>query len=141
MSRLGRLLSPRVFAAVSSVWMLVLAGLTLVPYLAWFRANGEALLSLGEADGAATLVSEAATVVVIYGGVLLLAGLATAWLAWRAQLPWGRGATAWLVACFGGALLTRDVIGAVLLMATVALVLAHRRALATRPAHRPVPAS
>ncbi len=121
---------PRRMVFASGTWMVVLAVVTLVPYLLWFRSTGTSLLESGSAESTALLISETSAVIGIYGSVLLIAGFVTVWMAWRRPMPWSGAPVAWLVACGAGAVLTRDVIGAILLMVTVALVVAQRRALA-----------
>lgn len=109
---------------------MLLAVLTLIPYLGWFRASGFGMLEANGVDGASVLVTEASRLVAMYGTVLVLASLATAWLALKGSTPFPKGVATWLFVCLGCALVTRDVVGALLFMVTVALVMAQRRAFA-----------
>lgn len=123
----------------AAIWGILLAAITLLPYQMWLTSTGySALETAGELESAA-VVTEVAAVVRLYGVALLLGSIITGVVAWRMRERHSGAVVIWVIVCTVAALITRDLISVVLLIAAIAVYLSRSRAAKLTRA-RPEPA-
>jgi hypothetical protein len=118
----------RLVMSAAVFWQIGLAAITLFPYRSWLEDVGQTTLHASSADIESNVLNHVSGVLSAYGLILLAGALITALLAFRLTMIRQRTVVIWLAACLGGAMLTTDLIAALLYSVALVLYVARNRA-------------
>jgi hypothetical protein len=141
-----RRLPERLVMSAAVFWQIGLAAITLVPYRLWLEDASQTTLHASNANVEPNVLNHVSGVLTAYGLILVAGALVTALLAFRLTMIRQRSVVMWLATCLGGAMLTTDLIAALLYSVALVIYVARNRAVSklgtasrTVPSPRPQP--